>query len=357
LTFDEGWKNTWSLMRSKILPAIALFLPTLAGLGVSAILLVDYVRASPVFCAEGGGCQAVRQTPLAMPFGVPMPMVGLIGFACLGGLCVSRGKRVRAVHCAIGLFATSVAVGLIAAQLWMGDVCVYCMTADISACAVGAAAFWRFRGRWDMDVSMAVRIAAGAVLVLTPTVLLVLGFLWKAGVPSVIAREMRRTPKGLATVVEFVDFECPYCRMEQDELKPMLEAEKRRVHVVRKLVPLARIHPHAMDAARAACCGEALGMGDAMADALFRAPVEKLTRAGCEKIAKDLGLDEARFASCIADPNTDARIAADRRTFDGAASKGDGLPLLWIGDKKVMGAEEPSALRRALDEAIAKTGL
>jgi hypothetical protein len=32
------------------------------------------------------------------------------------------------------------------------------------------------------------------------------------------------------------------------------------------------------------------------------------------------------------------------------------LPLLWIGDKKIMGAEEPSALRRALDAAIAKAG-
>ena len=93
-----------------------------------------------------------------------------------------------------------------------------------------------------------------------------------------------------------------------------------------------------------------------MAEALFRAPVEELTVSGCEKMAKDLGLDTDRYEACLSDPKTTERIAMDRQDFDRAASKGDGLPLLWIGEKKIMGLQGAGALRLALDEAIAKTG-
>jgi uncharacterized membrane protein/protein-disulfide isomerase len=343
-------------MRSKLLAAGSLFLPTLVGLGGSAALLVDSLRISPVFCAEDGGCEAVRHTPFAAPFGVPMPTFGVLGFALLGGLFFARGKRVRAAHAAIGLVGAAFGLVLIGAQVRMGHVCPYCMSVDVSACLVAVAAVWRFRGSWDVDGTRALRATAGALLVALPGALVGFGLLARARLPPVIASEMQATPKGRATVVEFVDFECPYCRMEQDDLAPLLEAEKARVHVVRKLVPLTRIHPHAMDAARAACCAEALGKGDAMADALFRVPVEELTSAGCAKIATTLGLDEADYVACISDPKTDERIATDRRAFDRAAAKGDGLPLLWIGEKKIMGAEEPDALRRALDAAIAKAG-
>jgi predicted DsbA family dithiol-disulfide isomerase len=93
-----------------------------------------------------------------------------------------------------------------------------------------------------------------------------------------------------------------------------------------------------------------------MAEALFHAPVEELTSSGCEKIAKELGLDPGQYAACLSDPKTAERIAMDRQAFDRSASHGDGLPLLWIGERKMMGAQDVDALRRALDEAISKTG-
>ena len=100
---------------------------------------------------------------------------------------------------------------------------------------------------------------------------------------GVIRAEMARTrelgPVGAVTVVDFVDFECPFCRMTHAELEPILEAHRDRLRVVRRQVPL-HMHPHALDAARAACCGERLGSGDAMASALFSAPVDQLTRGG-----------------------------------------------------------------------------
>jgi protein-disulfide isomerase len=331
-------------------------LPILVGLSASAALLVDYARLSPVFCAEGGGCEAVKHTPLASPMGVPTPVFGVVGFAVLALFALLRGHTSRALHLAAALFGVVIALGLIAVQVLMGQYCVYCMTVDIAACAAALVAVWRVKGEWDLEGAWLATGAAAATFAAIPGAVLALGFAAKAHLPALIAQEIQNAPKGKATVVEFVDFECPFCRDEYSDLAPMLEASKDRVHVVRKLVPLTRIHPHALEAARAACCGETLGKGDAMADALFRAPVEELTTEGCEKIAAELGLNPSQYEACMSDPKTADRIASDRQEFDHAAAKGDGLPLLWIGERKMMGAQGPGALQRALEQAIAKAG-
>jgi protein-disulfide isomerase len=345
------WKRAWPSLEG-----VALVLPVLTGLGASAALCVDYVRTVPVFCAEGGGCEAVKHTPFASPWGVPTPLLGLLGFAFLAVLVVLRGSRVRVLYSAASFLGAAVGVRLIAAQMALGQYCVYCMSADVAACTALAVAVWRVVGGWDLSGGRALRGAIGASLATLPGVVLGVGFMVKVHLPSLIAEEIKKAPKGTATVVEFVDFECPFCRDEFNDLAPLLDASRDKVHVVRKLVPLTRIHPHALEAARAACCAEVLGKGDAMAEALFRAPVEELTSSGCEKIAKELGLDAGQYAACLSDPKTAERIAMDRHDFDRAASRGDGLPLLWIGEKKMMGTQDVEALRRALEEAIAKAG-
>ena len=63
-------------------------------------------------------------------------------------------------------------------------------------------------------------------------------------VPAVIADEMRKTPRGKVTVIDFVDFECPFCRMTHTDLAPLLEARKDKVRIARKNVPL-RMHARA----------------------------------------------------------------------------------------------------------------
>jgi predicted DsbA family dithiol-disulfide isomerase len=140
--------------------------------------------------------------------------------------------------------------------------------------------------------------------------------------------------------------------MTHAELAPIVAANASRVRVIRKQVPLTRIHPHALDAARAACCGELLGKGDAMADALFSAPVEDLTPEGCEKIALSLGLDIDAYRKCVSDPKTDERIRADEDAF--RASGGRGLPTIWIDETKLEGAQDGPELERVVRAAIAR---
>src|SRR5687768_15699563 len=62
------------------------------GLAFSLALLLDYTRAVPTFCDEGGGCEAVRQSSWARPLGIPMPIFGVAFFAAALGLSVVPGR-------------------------------------------------------------------------------------------------------------------------------------------------------------------------------------------------------------------------------------------------------------------------
>jgi predicted DsbA family dithiol-disulfide isomerase len=138
--------------------------------------------------------------------------------------------------------------------------------------------------------------------------------------------------------------------MTHQELSPALEKYSSQVRVVRRQVPLRSIHPHAMDAAKAACCGEKLGKEAQMAEALFSAPVEDLTPEGCERIASGLGIDPGAFRACFADAATSARVEAEIADFK--SSGGRSLPTIWVEDTKFIGAQDRETLERAIERAI-----
>lgn len=323
-----------------------------AALVASSLLLVDYVRPAPVFCGGEGGCGVVKRTVFAYPLGIPTPLIGIGGFMAIGLAQLLSGRRARVAQAMLASFAGIVAAGLLVVQAMMRTVCPFCFVADVSALLLLGLSVTRALRGWDPPVARA-QLAGGVVLIIAAVLAPVaLGMSKKAipaEVPSVIADEMRKSPRGKVTVVDFVDFECPFCRMTHADFAPILEKNKEKVRVVRKHVPL-RMHPHAMDAARAACCGERLGKGDEMADALFTAPTSELTPEGCERIAVKQGLDLTRFKECMSDPEIDARIRADGETF--RAARGHGLPTIFIEGMKLEGAQEREVLRSTLDSAI-----
>jgi predicted DsbA family dithiol-disulfide isomerase/uncharacterized membrane protein len=328
----------------------ALLVPTLVALVASAVLLVDYVRPAPVFCEATSGCGVLKQTSFASFFGFPTPAFGLLAFTVIGVLALLRGATARAALLVIATAAGLVASWLLSVQFRFDVWCRYCVAADTSSLVVCAVALWRGLAKWDPPAALAPRGIAAALLVPAIAAPLVVGFRRPIVVPDIIARELSTTPAGEVTVIDFVDFECPFCRMTNAALSPILAAHRDHIHLVRKQVPLTRMHEHALDAARASCCGERLGKGDAMADALFSAPVDELTVDGCAKLAVSLGLDEAAFRSCTQDPAVDARIQADSADFK--AAEGHGLPTLWVGQRKIEGAQPAEVLERAITKAI-----
>jgi uncharacterized membrane protein/protein-disulfide isomerase len=330
--------------------------PVLAGLVASAILVVDYARPAPVFCAEGGGCDAIRHTALAARLGVALPFFGLVGFLAIGVASLVGGLRARLAQLALSAAAGLVGVALLTVQASVGRLCLYCCVADVSgifAAILAAGRLWLAPGAAPPRGFFYAGAASMSLALVVP---LVAGFRASpalAAVPVAIRDEIARTPRGEVTVIDFVDFECPFCRMTHAELEPILLQHHDRVRLVRRQVPLG-MHPHAHDAARAACCGERLGKGDSMANALFSAPVDDLTPGGCERIAQSIGIALGPYRECVVDPATDARIEADRASFKEAG--GFALPTIWINGEELVGAQSHETLERALASAVARAG-
>jgi predicted DsbA family dithiol-disulfide isomerase/uncharacterized membrane protein len=338
---------------STVLARLALLVPVLAGLVASAILAVDYLRPVPVFCAEGGGCEAVRRTVFAAVLGVPTPIVGLAGFLAIGISSLVHGPRARTVERALASVAALTGLLLLGVEARLHEFCPYCTVADTSAVASALIAWWKPGVPASAYPPRYFAYAGAGLLAAAVLVPVNVGSRLAGRVPPSIRAEMDRTPAGEVTVVDFVDFECPFCRMTHVELEPLLEAHRDRVRVVRRQVPL-RMHSHARDAARAACCGERLGMGEAMANALFSAPVDELTREGCEKVAQAVGLGLDPYRACVADPKTDERIESDHAAFKAAG--GYALPTIWIDGQQLVGAQPRAALEKALGDALSRAG-
>jgi protein-disulfide isomerase len=323
------------------------------ALATSAILAVDYLRDEPVFCAEGGGCAEVRRSAVAGALGVPLPLLGLAGFLALGIVSLVPGRLARWAQLGLAALGAVAGASLLFAQWRLGAWCVFCVTTDASALVAAAVAAWRLGRATGPVLPASVTVAGALLMVGFASVPILVGARKQPRyeTPAAILAEIQQTPPAEVTVVDFVDFECPFCRMTHALLAPLIASHRDRVRCVRRQVPL-HSHPHAQDAARAACCGDALGKGNEIADALFSAPVEDLTPQGCEKIAEGLGLPRDAYRACVADPKTDERIEADRALFKAAG--GYALPTIWIDQRKLVGAQPEEALAGALDAALAR---
>jgi uncharacterized membrane protein/predicted DsbA family dithiol-disulfide isomerase len=328
----------------------SLVVPVLAALAASSVLLVDYTRPIPVFCDPGGGCDAVKRTAFAHVFGIPTPAFGVIGFVTLGTLALLRGPKVRIAHLVASLLGALVACALVVVQVSMKQFCPYCMVTDISALVLLGAVIVRFVSKWDLPEGKAIPLISSGLVSVALVVPAVLSVTVKPKLPKVILAELEKTPKGKITVIDFADFECPWCRLNHEALAPLLAEHASEVRLVRKQVPLM-MHAHAMPAAKAALCAEKLGKGDEMAEELFTVEPTELGEAGCEKLATAKGLDLAAFRACVKDPATEARILADKEDFK--ASGGHGLPTVWIGAERLDGANDREHLAAAFERALA----
>lgn len=346
---SEAPKTTDPTLAGKVLPWL-FALPVLAGLMASAVLFVDYMRPLPAYCEEGGGCDAVKHTIDAWPFGLPMPLFGILGFLLLGILMVVRGRLARRLLVMVASVAGLWAAHLIAVQIEMHVFCKYCMVADLSALTIMLAATLRLLRHWDPPGRLGVRMLAIGVLGIAVALPIWYGMNKKVDVPEAIRKEMAGTEAGKVTVVDFVDYECPFCRRTNVALEPILKANESRIRVVRRNVPLD-MHPHARDAARAACCGQKLGKGEEMTQALLSTDVENLTPEGCAKLASDVGLQSAAYLACVQDPSTEASIQADIDEFH--AAKGQALPTIWVDDQPLFGEQTTETLDEAVKSALA----
>jgi protein-disulfide isomerase len=321
--------------RALTLGAIA---SAIAGLGASLTSLVDDLGGAPTFCAETG-CEIVRTSAWAKPLGIPMSMLGVGFFSAALVLAFVSAPRLRR---ALALAGGAWAVWLIALQaLVIGAWCKLCLIADPAA--IVHAALVVAGARTLAHAPRRLALLAPGVAAAVAAIAVALGA-WtqaptavapsaQAGTPGVPEAVARAQAPDAVTIVEFVDFECPFCRAMQARLDQAIAQAGAPVRVVRKMVPLPQ-HPGAAPAALAYCCAEAQGKGDAMARALFAARPEELTPEGCAAIAARVGCDPGRYQADLA--AAEQRVASDLR--DARAAGVRGLPTMFIGGERITGA-------------------
>jgi protein-disulfide isomerase len=156
---------------------------------------------------------------------------------------------------------------------------------------------------------------------------------------------------GKINVIEFADFECPFCRRLHGQLKELLAPYGDRVHLVRLHAPLER-HQHALYAARAAICTEPGPRASEVVEFLFA--TEDLSPEAIKRHVSGLGLDVAAFESCVTAEPSRQRVLRERGILNDIGF--EGLPTTYVGDTRIVGARAPQVFRDALERAASGGG-
>jgi protein-disulfide isomerase len=136
------------------------------------------------------------------------------------------------------------------------------------------------------------------------------------------------------TIVEFGDFQCPFCREAEDTLHSLVAAHPGDVRLVFRQLPLQSLHPDATTAAEAAVCANRQGKFWEMHDAMF-SDQTALGVAALKETAKRLGLDTDAFSACLSDSNTLDAIAFDTKAASELAVFG--TPYFFVNGRPVNG--------------------
>jgi protein-disulfide isomerase len=151
------------------------------------------------------------------------------------------------------------------------------------------------------------------------------------------------------TLVEYGDYECPYCGMAHPIVKRARQELGSRLRFVFRNFPLAEIHPHARLAAQAAEAAAAQGRFWEMHDMLFEHQ-DALEAEDLLGYAKSLGLDTAKFARDLEAATYAKRIRDDFR--NGVKSGVNGTPTFFVNGDRYEGSwANQEAFIRALREA------
>ena len=150
------------------------------------------------------------------------------------------------------------------------------------------------------------------------------------------------------TIVEFADFECPYCASAGPTLERLLAEYSGKVRLVFKHNPLP-IHTNALLAHRAAVAAERQGKFWEMHDLLYSSQ-HALDRETLKSHARTLGLDLVAFEAILSSPESTRVVGAD--ISQAGKLKIQGAPAFFINGRFLPGAQPIEAFRELIDQAL-----
>ncbi len=150
------------------------------------------------------------------------------------------------------------------------------------------------------------------------------------------------------TIVEFSDFQCPYCAAAVPTLDQVMSAYPDKVRLVYRSFPLPQ-HANAYKAAEAGLCADEQGQFWPMHDWMF-AHQSQLALTDLKQEAMALGLDSAQFDSCLDSGKYAARVEADLKA--GEAAGVSATPTFFINGRELLGAQPFEAFKQIIDEEL-----
>ena len=163
-----------------------------------------------------------------------------------------------------------------------------------------------------------------------------------------------RGPEGAPiTLVEFSDFECPFCVRVLPTLDQVEETYGAQARTPLRQFPLSGIHPTAQLSAEASLCADAQGKFWEMHDAIF----EGRGKAGADElktIAADLGLDSEVFDGCLDSNEFRDQVLEDVEA--GRQAGVTGTPALFINGRFLSGAQPFNVVSRLIDDELTRVG-
>ena len=309
----------------------------------------------PLFALANAGIP-ISGTFLARAYTSPITLGILIGYVAGKPLGItgaswllarlSRGRlrppvgwaTVTGVGTIAGIgFAVSI---LIATLAFTGTQLQEAKLGVLTTVAAAPAVTWLvFRGAALLPARLQIRALLGTSEVITDL-----------AVPVEPGRDrIRGSARALVTIVEYGDFECPYCGQAEPVIRDLMAGHGDVLYVWRHL-PLNDVHPHAQIAAEATEAAADQGAFWQMHDLLLRHQ-DHLLMSDLIRYASDIGLDSGRFSEHIRKRAGAARIAEDVDSAD--LSGVSGTPTFFINGRRHYGSYDITALTAAVRAAKA----
>jgi len=149
------------------------------------------------------------------------------------------------------------------------------------------------------------------------------------------------------TIIEFSDYQCPYCKKWYDEvLLPLFEAYPGKIRFVYRDFPLTSSHPQAVAAAEAANCAGEQGKYYDYHNSLFSNKYQ-LSASGYAQYASELGLDIEKFDECVRSQRSRVEIMAD---LEWASTLGvSSTPTFFLNGIPLVGAQPLETFQMVID--------
>lgn len=160
----------------------------------------------------------------------------------------------------------------------------------------------------------------------------------------------RGPAEAAVTIIEFADYQCPYCKRYVDETLPLiLSTYGAKVRYVFRDFPISQLHPQAVQAAEAADCANEQGKFWEYHDLLYQNQ-GALDAASLKAYAGQLGLNQATFDACL---DTDKYADEVQADFQDALAHGvTGAPTFFVNGRKLVGALSFAQFQQVIEEVI-----